>query len=180
MNIYFRALEIEDATLINNLRKIEEMENLIGGAKRFVSLEREKEWVKSLILSDDPTRMYLAVCTKVNNEFIGYTSISNIDYRNGSCFWSGIKLLKEYSGKGLGKETALLILKYVFEEMRMERCTGEALEEHTVIIHLLESIGFKKEGLMRNYNYKNGSYKNTWLFSMLRNEYEEIKLKFKL
>jgi len=45
---------------------------------------------------------------------------------------------------------------------------------------MLEKVGFIKEGLMRHYNYKNGEYKNTWLFSILSKEYKEIKRKFNL
>jgi len=132
MDIYFRALEINDAEFINSLRKNEEMQNLIGGAKRFVSLEREREWIKSLIMNDDPTKMYVAINKKTANKLVGYTSILDIDFRNGSCFWSGIKIDPGFSGKGYGTQTALLILKYIFEELRMERCIANCLEEHVI------------------------------------------------
>ena len=178
MDIYFRALEINDAELINKLRKIEEMQNLIGGAKRYVSLEREREWVKSLIINDDPSKVYVAICEKETNELVGYTSIADIDFRNGSCFWSGIKTASKFSGKGYGTQTALLVLKYVFEELRMERCIANCLEEHIVAQKMLKKVGFVKEGLMRHYNYKNGGYKNTWLYSILSKEYKEINKKF--
>ena len=178
--IYFRAFQTLDAEFINSLRRNEEMENKIGGVKRFVSIERETKWVQDLIMNDNQSVIYLAVCEKGNEKIIGYTSISEIDYRNGTCFWSGIKLSPTVSGKGYGFQVSLLVLKYVFEEMRMVRCIGHGLEEHEVALRLMEKAGFKKEGLMRKYVFKNGEHKNTWLLSILDEEYLTIKQKFNL
>jgi len=179
-DIYFRAFRSEDAQFINALRRIETMENKIGGVKRFVSPERETKWVQDIIMNDNQSAIYLAICENDSDSIIGYTSISDIDYRNGSCFWSGIKLAPDKSGKGYGHQTAILILKYVFEELRMERCIGHCLEEHEVAIRMVEKVGFKKEGLMRNFVFKSGGHKNTWLVSILKDEYIQIKQKYEL
>lgn len=178
--ITFRAFRPEDAEFINSLRRNENMESRIGGSKRFVSIEREKQWIHELIMTDHPETLYLAICERGSDEILGYTSVSDIDYRNGSCFWSGIKISPEKEDYGYGFQVALLLLKYIFEEMRMERCSGQCLEEHKVMVRLLEKAGFKKEGLMRNYVFKNGSHKNTWLFSILKDEYIIIKNQYAL
>lgn len=174
-NIYFRALRTEDAGFINSLRRDEAMENKIGGNKRFVALERERQWIHDLIMNDNSALIYLAVCELGSEEIIGYTSISEIDSRNGKCFWSGIKIGPEKSDYGYGFQVGLLVLRYVFEELRMERCEAQCLEEHRVMVKLLDKLGFKKEGLMRSFVFKNNDYKNTWLFSILRNDYIQIK-----
>jgi RimJ/RimL family protein N-acetyltransferase len=179
-NIKFRALTIRDAEFINKLRSMQDMENLIGGSKRFISLERETEWVKSLLLNDNNSVMYFAICEKGNDTIIGYTSISEIDYRSGSCFWSGIKLSPDFSGKGYGFEAELLILKYVFEELRMVRCKAEGLEEHVIALSYMAKAGFIKEGLMRKHVYKSGGHKNVWLLSMTDDDYVSTKAKYDL
>lgn len=173
MKIYLRALELADAEPINRLRRIEAMQSLIGGAKRYVALERDREWIRSIILSNDQSILYFAVCEVGSDAFVGYTSVSDIDSRMGRCFWSGIKILPEFAGKGYGKETARQVLKYVFDELRMERCIAKCLEQHAVAEKMLEAVGFRKEGLMRHDSFKNGTYNNTWLFSILRQEYLE-------
>jgi [ribosomal protein S5]-alanine N-acetyltransferase len=178
--IYLRALRIEDAEFINDLRSIPEMEDMLVGVKRFVSFEREKEWVKSLIMNDDPTKMYFAICKEGNSSIIGYTSISDIDYRNGKCFWSGIKLHPSYSGKGYGFQAELLILKYCFENLRIVRCLAMGLEEHEVALNYMEKAGFVREGLMRKYTFKNGEYKDVWMLSMIDDDYKMVKEKYEL
>ena len=177
-DIYFRAFKIEDAELINELRNIPEYEDIIGGNKKFVSLEREKKWVEDIILNDDQSKIYLSICKKMNDEMIGYISISDIDYRNGKCNFGGIKI--KPGPVGYGFQAVLLLVKFIFEEMRIERCSGECLENHENMINLLLRAGFKKEGFMRNYVYKNGKYNNIVLLSILSNEYLEIRNKFKI
>jgi len=178
--INFRPFKLSDAQFINQLRNEESMEALIGGGKRPVSYEREVKWVEDVIMKDNPQSIYFAITLVGSDEIIGYTSISEIDFRNGTCFWSGIKLDKLKSGKGIGMEVALKILKYVFEELRMERCKAECLETHEVALKMMQKAGYKTEGLMRSNIYKNGIHNNQWLLSIIRPEYEEIKMKYTL
>lgn len=180
IDIFFRAFEMSDAEFISTLRKIDEYENQIGGNKRFVALAREQKWIESLILNDYQDKFYVAICEKSSEKIIGYTSVSNIDHVNKSCFWSGIKIHPDYNGKGYGTKTVLLILKFVFEELNMERCTGECLEEHTVAKKLMEKVGFKVEALQRHSIFKNGKYHNQFVLSILKDEYPEIKRTFNI
>ena len=84
-------------------------------------------------MKDSQSAIYFAVTLAQDENIIGYTSITDIDYRNGSCFWSGIKIDPAKSGKGMGTQVARKVLKYVFEELRMERCKGECLEQQDVV-----------------------------------------------
>jgi RimJ/RimL family protein N-acetyltransferase len=179
-DIYFRAFEISDAEFVNSLRKFEEYENLIGGNKRFVSLAREKKWIEDLILNDYKDQFYVAICDKKNSEIIGYASISDIDHFNKSCVWGGIKLHPDCNKKGFGTQTILMLLKFVFEELNMERISGRCLENHVVAKKLMEKVGFKQEALQRHSVFKNGSFHNEFVLSILKSEYPEIKELFKL
>jgi RimJ/RimL family protein N-acetyltransferase len=179
-DIKFRAFKLGDEVLINQLRTDEERENLVGGMKRFVSMDREAKWVRDIIYNDSATILYLAVTLNNSDEIIGYISISDIDYRNGTCFWSGIKLSREHSGKGYGTQISLLISKYVFEELRMIRCIGKCQEEHIGVLKLMEKSGYTKEGLMRKALFKNGKHINQWLLSITDEDYILIKEKYNL
>jgi [ribosomal protein S5]-alanine N-acetyltransferase len=179
-DIAFRPFCLSDACFVNNLRRDEGSEELIGSNKRPVSLERDTKWIEDLIMKDDQSKIYFAITGLFNEKIIGYTSISNIDYRNGSCFWSGLKIERNFSGKGYGKQTTLKILKFVFEELRMERCTAECLEQHAIALKMMLSSGFKQEGLMRNSIFKNGVFNSQFLLSMIREEYLQIKENFQL
>ncbi|RDC55819.1 N-acetyltransferase [Pedobacter chinensis] len=174
-NIKFRPLQLADAHFINNLRRLENMEKLIGGSIRPVSLERDQKWVEDLIMKDDQSTVYYAITELENEEIIGYTSVSNIDYRNGTCFWSGIKLDQTKAGKGYGKQTALKLMQFVFDEMRMVRLAAECQENHSIALNMMLNVGYQKEGLMRKRLFKNGKSNNQWLLSVTDEDYVEIK-----
>ena len=179
-DIKFRAFKKGDEIFINALRENEEIEAKISGVKRFVSIDREEKWVNDIIMSDNQSTLYFAVTEMNSDTIIGYTSISDIDYRNGTCFWSGIKLSPTMSGKGYGFQIAIKILKYVFEELRMVRCIGMCQEDHIVAMKLMLKAGYKKEGLMRKFLYRNGRHINEWLLSITDDDYKELRQKYSL
>lgn len=178
--IKFRAFRLGDEVFINRLREDDERENKVGGMKRYVSLDREAKWINEVIMGDSQTTIYLAITEIKSEEIIGYTSISDIDYRNGTCFWSGIKLAREYAGQGYGLQTALLVEKYVFEELRMVRCIGMCQEDHVGALKLMLKSGYKQEGLMRKHIFKNGKHINQWLLSITDDDYENLKQTYAL
>jgi [ribosomal protein S5]-alanine N-acetyltransferase len=177
--VKLRALSINDAKLINDLRNNTVYEQMIGGEKRFIPYERDLKWVENLIFNYDHSKFYFTVSPNDSDEFIGYTSISDIDYRNGSCFWSGIKIIPSKAGKGIATEVANLVLDYVFNELRMERCKAECLENHAAALKMMLKVGFVQEGLMRSSVFKNGIHNNQWLLSILKDEYFQIKSNLK-
>lgn len=178
--IKFRAFKIGDEVLINKMRDDEEREGKVGGMRRYVSLDREAKWVYDIIMGDNQSVIYLAITEVDSEDIIGYVSLHDIDYREGTCFWSGIKLSKDCAGKGYGFQAGLLITKYVFEELRMVRCIGKCQEFHEPMIKVMEKIGYRKEGLMRKALYKHGVHINQWLFSITDDDYKEVKKKYDL
>lgn len=179
-DIFFRAFELSDAVFINDLRKLDEFENLIGGNKRFVSSARDQKWIESLIFDDCKDKMYVAICSKSTNLIAGYASLSAIDHINKACVWSGIKIHPDHHCKGYASQTTLLLMKFAFEELNMERISGQCLEEHAVSRRLFVKSGFKLEGIQRNSVFKNGTYHNECVFSVLKEEFADIKEEFEL
>lgn len=179
-NIKFRAFRIGDEFFINKLREDAERESKVGGMNRKVSIDREAKWVKDIIFGDNQKEFYFAVTPIESDEIIGYTSVSDVDYRSGTCFWSGIKLGRSCAGKGYGKQVSLLMSKFVFEELRMVRCIGVCQEEHIAAIRLMESTGYKREGLMRKALFKNGIHINQFLYSITDDDYKQLKQEYQL
>lgn len=179
-DIKFRPLRLDDALFINNLRQDEQMEAMLGGSIRPVSYERDVKWVEGLMLNDNQSIIYYAVTELGSDDIIGYTSVSQIDYRNGTCFWSGIKIDQNRAKKGYGTQVALKVLKHVFEELRMVRIVGECLEHHAAALNMMLKVGYVKEGLMRKTVFKNGIHNNQWLLSQTDDEYQATKSKFEL
>ncbi|GGC65196.1 hypothetical protein GCM10011387_18550 [Pedobacter quisquiliarum] len=179
--VYLRAFKPEDAVFINELRKNKAIEEKIGGVTKFVSLEREQRWVNDIINNDDPRNGWLAVCeVGGNDDIIGYASVNDIDYRNGTCIGGGIKVISPTPGKFYGLQVLLLGMRHAFEELRMVRFAVFVMEENKGSLRIMERAGLKREGFLRKYIYKNGAHRNCWLLSITDEEYRETKQKFNI
>lgn len=173
-SVFLRAFEADDYLLINKWRNDPEIQRLTGGTFRYVSSEREKEWVRDKMMNNI-TDIYFAICLNdETRQMIGYCSINNIDYIHRSACGGGVVIGSKGHRDGIiFLENTLLILSFVFNTLNLNRFYGNCLEEHNATICLNRSMKFRIEGLERNAIYKDGLYHNRILFSMLREEYNE-------
>lgn len=167
--IFLRAFEYEDLEVINEIRNDDENFELTGGNKYFISSEYDKKWIEDKIFNNQK-QIYLAICLN-NQKIIGYLCITNIDFRNNIAKFGGINIHKEHSGNGFGTEATKLLLKYVFEELGINRFYGFWLEANLASIRMAEKAGFIKEGLVRDFVFKRNKYHNAFLMSVLRKDY---------
>jgi len=174
MRVYLRALEPEDYLKTYEWRQDDDIQNILGGNRFFVSKEREKQWAHFRSI-DDSKGIYLAICLKENNEMIGYCSIINIDLRNLKAEYRGIIIGDPNNrGKGYGKEAQILMLKYCFEELPLHKIYAYSLAEHKETEKMMKSLGFQIDGVLRDEVFKNDEFKSYTIYSMLKNEYEAI------
>ena len=87
----------------------------------------------------------------------------------------GYSLNQDYWGQGIMTEAARRLLKYGFEELGLSSVmirTGEANERSQRVI---AKCGFRYEGTLRRcYRMYNGEIRDSRVYSMLREEYEEL------
>ena len=176
--IYLRAFEPDDCRNINAWRRDEEVYRLTGGNRYFVSSERDRQWVLEKIL-DNKAEIYLAICLAENDCMIGYISLADIDYRNGRAEWSGIVIgEKEYRGQGYATQAIYLLLEYAFDELGLHRVSGSWLAENTLSMFVGRMMGFRQEGVLRDYVYKSGKRHDMVIMSMLKPEFEQLRARY--
>ncbi|RPH30792.1 MAG: N-acetyltransferase [Bacteroidales bacterium] len=168
--VYLRALELDDYILISKWRNDPKVNNYLAGNVFMVSSEREKKSIENKIF-DDTKNIYFAVCDLNNSKLIGFTQINNLDLRNLKAEWGGTLIGdNEYLGKDYGKEASALTLRFLFDQFPIHKCYAYCLEKHPATLKLFNSLGFRKDGVLRDDVFKNGEYKNILLFSILREE----------
>jgi RimJ/RimL family protein N-acetyltransferase len=143
------------------------------GNKYFVSLERERIWVEDKALNDRKD-IYLAICLRDGDKCIGYTSINNIDYRNRNASWGSIFIDDSERKKGLSIDVGKLLLKLVFEEMPIHRFYSYILDGHTASLRMVEKLGFKTEGMMKECVYKLNKFHDAVCVYMLEDDYQKL------
>lgn len=121
------------------------------------------------------------IIDKQSNKVAGSTRYGNINLASQKCeigwTWYG----KEFQGTGLNKACKFELLNFGFETIGFRRIQFSADEENTRSQKAIEKLGATKEGLFR-YNYidSKGKSKNDMYFSIIQNEWQNIKeTKFK-
>lgn len=147
-----------------------EMSFLDGGSHRPKTREvAEAEFKKVL---EDRELHFFTVIHKDDGEQIGNLVLYNIHEYERWGHW-GIKLDKKYWRQGYGTEAALLLLRYVFEGLGFNRLKSDTHIRNEASWRLQESLGFVREGVMRQDKYIQGEYVDDVLYGMLRDEYVE-------
>lgn len=170
--LYFRAFEYEDLAFINKIRNENELFEFTCGNKFYISSERDKKWIEDKIFNNSK-QLYLMLCTIDSNVPIGYVAATNIDYINRKVQYGGIVIAKEFAGNGYGTEASQLLLKHIFEELGMNMIYGYWREDHKASLRMAENSGFKIDGLIRDYVYKQNKFHNAYILSQLKSDYED-------
>ena len=171
--VYLRAFEPEDYKTSIKWRNDDEIWQQLGGVKYFVSEAYEKKWVEEAIFN--PNTIRLAICLKENDLYIGNVyvlDINLVDRKGNSHIFIGNK---DCWGKGYATEAYSLLLDYVFCERAFHRICAHVLESNHASIALHKKCGFKQDGVFRKATFKNGKWQNQLIFSILEEEYFELK-----
>ncbi|HWQ45986.1 MAG TPA: GNAT family protein [Longilinea sp.] len=87
----------------------------------------------------------------------------------------GYDLSPDCWGHGYMSEALKTVLHSGFDRMDLHRMDAYVYTGNPRSYGLLEKFGFKKEGLLRDYFFLNGSYYDHYLFGLLRRDWEVLQ-----
>lgn len=73
---------------------------------------------------------------------------------------------------GYMKEALPAIIRYGFEKMNLHRIEAMVGPSNTPSLRLIESLGFTKEGHLREHYFKDGKIEDSVIFSLLKSEFK--------
>ena len=173
----FRLFEERDIEFIHKCKNDEQLNKMtVGNFKKF-SHEESEQWVRNCMKRDRDDRLFWAVCTNDDERrCIGWVSLVNIDMVNKSAETGAILIGdKNYNDGFAWIESAVFLLKYGFEDLRLNRIYGVCLSEHKMSSQITKVIYMQTEGILRQAVYKNGQYNDLIYSGILRDEYFQRK-----
>ena len=171
-NIYFRPIELADIDR-GWLKWINDPN--ISGNLNSVGYPMTKDDLELYYKkSKPPNTVMFAVCNKEDNRYVGNARISQIDWQHRTCTYGRLIGDLNFRGKGIGTEILVLMLRYAFRNLGMNRVYTHIFSDNTASIRSNENVGMKREGLLRQAFYKTGVYKDAIILSMLREEYDRL------
>lgn len=78
---------------------------------------------------------------------------------------------RDYWGRGYGRESLDVLLDYCFNELEMHRVSTETFEYNEAWRRLVKKAGFKRDGVERDYLFREGAYWDKEVYGMLEDEY---------
>ncbi|NLC68806.1 MAG: GNAT family N-acetyltransferase [Clostridiaceae bacterium] len=121
---------------------------------------------------DSQERFIFAIREKKTGKIIGIAGFDEIISSNGTAtVFIGIGD-ESFKGKGLGRETMLLLIDYGFNEMNFHRIQLNVISYNEVAIKMYEKLGFAREGTYREFISRDGKRYDMYLYGMLRSEWE--------
>jgi len=88
----------------------------------------------------------------------------------------GYALIPSERGKGYGSEAIKIMIDYLFLSKNIVRIQAETHPQNMSSQRALEKAGFKKEGIIRRCFFSRGEWRDTALFSILKEEWKEPKI----
>lgn len=85
----------------------------------------------------------------------------------------GYELDPEFWGRGYATEAATAVLRFGFTELKLHRIWANAVAENTASRRVLEKIGMKPEGRLRENQWMKNRWWDTLLYGILEQEWQE-------
>ncbi len=82
----------------------------------------------------------------------------------------GYELAPEYWGKGYATEAALAIVEFGFRELKLHRVSSWCIADNAASSRVLERVGLRLEGRLRENEYFKGRWWDTLLYGLLERE----------
>lgn len=103
---------------------------------------------------------------------IGYIA----HFKSKGCIGIGYMLVKGERGKGYGTEAIQMMVDYIFLHKDTVRVQAETHPDNVASQRVLEKAGFRFEGRIRKSFFSRGVYRDTAMYSILREEWKAPKV----
>ncbi|PEJ73166.1 GNAT family N-acetyltransferase [Bacillus wiedmannii] len=169
--IYLRPLCQLDAPIILESTTDDEIRYMTGTKSTF-SLEQIKTHIDHI--NNDSSRYDFAICLKSTEEMIGELSILDIDEENKRAGFRISMLSIALTGQGYGTEAITIVLKFVFEQLYLNRLQLEVFSHNLRGIRAYEKVGFVKEGTLRQSLFYNDTFSDEIIMAILKSDYKDM------
>lgn len=116
---------------------------------------------------DEDAAVHFLPCR--DGEPVGFLWLFGIDDGAGRAelgYW----VVPDEQGNGYATEAAELGLRYAFDERRLHKVAARVLEGNAPSRRVLEKLGFREEGHLREHYFVDGEYVDATLFGVLADD----------
>ncbi len=117
----------------------------------------------------DAFEQRFAIVRKNDKMLVG--TISFFDYNNlNRSAELGLLIDPDERKNGFAKDALKTLINYLFRHRDLYKVYAQTWAENTGSVKLLESIGFNRDGVLRNHHFYDGEFSADYIYSLLRAE----------
>ena len=161
--IYLKLIEEKDLEYLLNLRC--DVNVCSGIIHTPLNMEKQKIWYKNL----GEKHSYIIIESK-SNTYLGTIGFNQLNRLHQKATWY-VRLDSKYQGKGYGNEASKIFVNYEFNHMNINRLDCDCFDENPAAAANIKKLGFKQEGILKEFYFHEGKFKNIILFSLLKNDF---------
>jgi UDP-4-amino-4,6-dideoxy-N-acetyl-beta-L-altrosamine N-acetyltransferase len=168
--ISLRDITPEDKDMLRGWRNKPEVNKYLY-TDHNISQEEHDRWFEGI--ATDSTRRYWII--NCDDKDVGVVYLYDVDYKNRRCYWAFYVADPDTRGKGIGSFVEYSILKYVFDDLEMEKLCAEVLAFNEPVTCMHKSFGFVEEGHFRNHIRKGNRQEDIVCVAILKEEWQTRK-----
>jgi [ribosomal protein S5]-alanine N-acetyltransferase len=167
-----RPLTSNDAPTVARLAGRREIADMTLSIPHPYSEAQACEWIAAH--AGDPTtagEFVMAITVAATDELIGATGLRGIDFDHWQAelgFWIGV----DHWGHGYATEAAGAVVRHGFETLNLNRLYAHHLVRNPASGRVLEKLGMRREGLLRQATRKWGRFEDVVSLALLRADWE--------
>ena len=144
----------------------------LTGTHRTFTLTEIRDWFRSRGATTD--RWDLAIVERATGRWVGELAILDWDRDNRTCGFR-IALGPEGRNRGFGTEATRLVVGRVFRDLPIHRIQLEVYAFNPRAQHVYETVGFRREGVLRDSLRWAGEFHDTVVMAILRPDWDAAR-----
>jgi RimJ/RimL family protein N-acetyltransferase len=171
--VKLRALEPDDVPSLHRWANDPEIWRMLGGWHFPSSQASTRTWLDGL--AGDRLSQRFAIEGLEDGVLLGTANIIDIDWKNGHAFHGMMLGDTATRGKGYGLDTVMAVMRYAFDELRLERLDGDIIEYNEASHRLyVGKCGWREEGRQRRWYFREGQRWDKVLVGVTRQDYADL------
>jgi len=136
------------------------------------SLAQEERWFESLQGRLERQESVVLAIETSDGVHIGNVGLDNINWKDRNAEMGIVIGEKAYWDQGYGSDSIRTLLRLAFHEMNLHRVLLRVDADNARGIHCYEKAGFQQEGTLREVVFREGTYHDQHIMSILQSEFE--------
>ncbi len=168
-NVNLRIMEKEDLPLFADWLNTLEVFGECNPLRQVSRMEADK-------ILETPLEMKPFIIERKDGSKLGFVAHFHVLRPGGKLLEIGYSLVPKERWKGYCTEAVQIMVDYLFLSRDVERIQASTDTRNLAPQKVLEKVGFKKEGTVRRYFFIRGQYRDSFIYSIIREEWKASKI----